>query len=126
MTERTAKRQRIDAVINAVKRGDYDDKLGQIQAAVENRQEHKRAQLLAKVVEVYGENYTIVPKDETISKTSSQSKRFHFADGKTIVTDQSPESDQASPLEIDQVEPEEFDEKDIESRSPIIGPYEPS
>jgi hypothetical protein len=122
-----ARKQRIDTVIKGIKKGDYDDKLGQIQAAVENRQDHKRAQVLAKVFEVYGENYTIVPKDEVVSKTSSGSKRFHFADGETIVTDQSPESDegnQVSPLEIDQVDPEELDEKDIESRSPIIGPYE--
>jgi hypothetical protein len=124
MTERkydtVARRQRIDTVIKGIKKGDYDDKLGQIQAAVENRQEHKRAQVLAKVVEVYGENYTIVPKDETVSKTSSQRKKPFQLYGEPD------EGEGVSPLEIDQVDPEELDEKDIESRSPIIGPYQPS
>jgi hypothetical protein len=113
-----ARRQRIDTVIKGIKKGDYDDKLGQIQAAVENRQEHKRAQVLAKVVEVYGENYTIVPKDETVSKTSSQGKTFKLGG-------EPDEGNQVSPLEIDPPD-EELDEKDIESRSPIIGPYDPS
>lgn len=115
-----ARRQRIDIVIKGIKKGDYDDKLGQIQAAVENRQEHKRAQVLAKVVEVYGENYTIVPKDETVSKTSSQKKKPFNLYGPSA-----DEGQEVSPLEIDPPD-EEFDEKDIESRSPIIGPYDPS
>jgi hypothetical protein len=113
-----ARKQRIDTVIKGIKKGDYDDKLGQIQAAVENRQEHKRAQVLAKVVEVYGENYTIVPKDETVFKTSSQGKTFKLGG-------EPDEGNQVSPLEIDPPD-EELDEKDIESRSPIIGPYDPS
>jgi isopentenyl diphosphate isomerase/L-lactate dehydrogenase-like FMN-dependent dehydrogenase len=122
MTERkshtVARRQRIDIVIKGIKKGDYDDKLGQIQAAVENRQDHKRAQVLAKVFEVYGENYTIVLKDETVSNTSSQKKKPFNIYGPS-------EDEASSPLETDPPD-EELDEKDIESRSPIIGPYDPS
>ena len=56
---RKPNRPRIDAIVNAIVRGEYDDKLKDLLAAIDKRNEARKAQVLALVHEVYGENVTI-------------------------------------------------------------------
>jgi hypothetical protein len=55
-------RVRIDAIINSIKKGDYDDKLGDIKEAVALRYAEKRQELQERVLEVYGPDYEITEK----------------------------------------------------------------
>lgn len=56
---RKPSRPRIDAIINAIVRGDYDDKLKDLRDAIDKRNENRKAQVLALVHEVYGDQVTI-------------------------------------------------------------------
>ena len=56
---RKPSRPRIDAIVNAIVRGDYDDKLKDLRDAIDKRNENRKAQVLALVHEVYGENVSI-------------------------------------------------------------------
>lgn len=61
---RKPSRPRIDAIVNAIVRGDYDDKLKDLRDAIDTRNEARKAQVLALVQEVYGENVSITqPRD---------------------------------------------------------------
>lgn len=56
---RKPSRPRIDAILNAIVRGDYDDKLKDLRDAIDKRNENRKAQVLALVHEVYGDQVTI-------------------------------------------------------------------
>jgi hypothetical protein len=58
-TKAKPRRPRIDAIINAILKGEYDDQLGNLRTAIDRRNEARRADVLALVHEVYGENVSI-------------------------------------------------------------------
>lgn len=55
-------RTRIDTILNAIAKGEYDDKLSDIRDTVEARYAEKRAEVLEKVKEVYGPEFEITEK----------------------------------------------------------------
>lgn len=140
MAERKQARTRIDAICNAIRKGEYDDKLAEIQKAVSERTEVKRKELLALVQEVYGPNATIQqhlpsvggtfprgvainssgqpPWPESIDLGGQQTE----ASALDAVEDETTAQDAAQVI----MPPEGPDENGFESRSPVIGPVNPS
>jgi len=55
-------RARIDAIIAAIKKGDYDDKLSDLSEAIELRNGERQAALREKVLEVFGPGFEITAK----------------------------------------------------------------
>jgi hypothetical protein len=53
------RRVRIDAIVNAIKRGEYDDRLGEIQEAITARNEERQEHVLKLVKEVYGNDFVV-------------------------------------------------------------------
>lgn len=64
MADKRAQRVRIDAICNAVRRGEYDDKLSDLQTALDERRKELQNDLLARVKEVYGEDFAILPANQ--------------------------------------------------------------
>lgn len=62
MSDRKQNRVRIDAIANAIRKGEYDDKLKDLRAAIDARLDHKRQEVLSLVQEVYGEDYVVAAK----------------------------------------------------------------
>ena len=132
MPDRKTNRIRIDAILNAIRKGEYDDKLPDIRAAVDARLEHKRKEVLSLVQEVYGEGYTVISK-RSVPVTAMSSQRgntmtIESAGRGPVVEDDAPVTDPLGPEPqtppIPQA-PEGPDDRGIESRSPIIGPHNP-
>lgn len=130
MPDRKQNRVRIDAILNAIKKGEYDDKLPEIKSSVEARQEFKRQELLSLVQEVYGQDYTIAPqrpngmiprgpRSDIKPHTSPPSDAIGEVGG-TVVQDALGEDSDFVPTA-----PEGPDHRGFESRSPIIGPFNP-
>lgn len=120
MPDRKTNRIRIDAILNAIRKGEYDDKLPDIRAAVDGRIEHKRQEVLAMVKEVYGEGFEVAP-----SLTAAQ--RLQRAGGVLVKSaGAGPAPDPAPETELPTEQGTPDDETGMESRSPIIGPFNPS
>jgi hypothetical protein len=75
-TSRKSHRPRIDAIVNAIVRGDYDDKLGDIRRAIDTRNEARRDAVLAQVREVWGEDAEVV----TAKAMDAEPRRNPFLD----------------------------------------------
>lgn len=129
MADRKTNRIRIDAILNAIRKGEYDDKLADIRESVNARLEHKRQEVLVLVQEVYGEGFTVV------SKRARGASPVTFASGGGVVRSAAPGPQSVSetaielsgeelegPVEVPLVE---GGGEEIESHSPIIGPYNP-
>lgn len=58
-SENKTRRPRIDAVIRAIKEGSYDDKLNDLEDAIESRNDHRKEQVMKMVKRVYGEDYVV-------------------------------------------------------------------
>lgn len=72
--QRKPRRPRIDAIINAIVKGEYDDRLGALRDAIDKRNEARREDVLALVHEVYGENATVTGTRGTEPMTLRQAK----------------------------------------------------
>lgn len=71
----TQRRPRIDGFINAIRRGDYDDKLSEIRGAVNDRYDQKKAEVAELVREVYGDEAKIVT-NPFIKKAEERAEHF--------------------------------------------------
>lgn len=120
MPERKQNRVRIDAILNAIRKGEYDDKLSDVQGAVNARLEHKRKEVLALVQEVYGEGFVVSQKPAPLPNPGGIS----FRSGGSGPSPESP--DATTPDDSPPVVELTEEEKDLESRSPIIGPHNPA
>lgn len=123
---RKTQRVRIDAITNAIRKGEYDDQLPQIRAALEDRLAHKRAEVEKLVAEVYGDDYTITPKRAEMTVPPSVAAAPPPPEGWVDNTaDLAPEAQQAGTVTVQGEgvvhtgDPE--DDPAFESRSPIIG-----
>lgn len=54
MAQNSQRRTRIDAIINAIVKGEYDDKLPELKAAIEERNKDRQDDVLKLVAEVFG------------------------------------------------------------------------
>jgi hypothetical protein len=54
-----ARRIRKDAICNAIRKGEYDDVIPEIQAAIDARNDERKAAVEALVKEVYGEQFRV-------------------------------------------------------------------
>ena len=88
---RKPNRPRIDAIVNAIGRGDYDDKLKDLRDAIDKRNEARRADVLALVHEVYGDNVTITQPREAIERSGRPNP---FRQGQRSVEQQGLEAQQ--------------------------------
>lgn len=73
MPDRKQNRVRIDAISNAIRKGEYDDKLNDLRAAIDARLEHKRQEVLTLVQEVYGAEYVVAAKRPTFGNSGAAS-----------------------------------------------------
>lgn len=67
MSRRVANNQRrirIDSIINAIKKGEYDDRLSDIETAITERNVERQMHVLALVKEVYGNDFTVTKPGE--------------------------------------------------------------
>lgn len=123
--ERPTQRTRIDAILNAISKGEYDDKLVEIREAVQGRYDKKKAEVEALVKEVYGEDYAVVPKRDANVRVESSSPSAPLPEGFVDITDQLTSEALSAGVTIEgdgapHTGPPEED-PNIESRSPIIG-----
>lgn len=116
MSDQAKRRPRIDTILNAIKEGTYDDKLNDLQEALAARRKIKQEELLSLVQEVYGPNATIVQQKQQLGAATIQSagSRSFEAAG------------EGEPGKLQEDLSEEAEIPDIESRSPVIGPFNPS
>lgn len=122
MPDRKPNRLRIDAILNAIRKGDYDDKLADIRAAVDARLDHKRKEVLKLVQEVYGDEYSVTLQRPKADIPPIKSGRFVNADAAPVTS----AFGQDAEISGDDSASEDSDPQGIESRSPIIGPFNPS
>jgi hypothetical protein len=117
MPERKPQRARIDGIVNAIKRGEYDDKLADLSDAIEDRRRDLREALLERIKEVYGVDYVVTKVQESAPIwTPGGSHPFVSSPGpnQPVDVDSAPES---------LPEPDDVPtDGDYESRSPLIGP----
>lgn len=106
------RRLRLDALLNQIADGRFDDELKRIEEAIQERQKERQDAVLGLVQEVFGANYSVTaPKDS--------------------VPDRLPEVFRSSEPTPDASETPSTARDDeglgpnFESRSPIIGPYVP-
>lgn len=59
MAETSKRRPRIDAVIRAIKDGSYDDKLDELEKAIDSRNDFRKEEIMKMVKKVYGEDYVV-------------------------------------------------------------------
>lgn len=55
----TPRKIRIDSLLSGIKKGEYDDRLSEIQGAIDARNEERQAHILKLVKEVYGEEFVV-------------------------------------------------------------------
>lgn len=119
MAERKQNRVRKDGIVNAIKKGEYDDALMEFQEAIKYRQESLKSKVLEMVREIYGEGYQVVP----VGQNPNTSVPIVSSSGPLVSEGAAPD-----PLGDDPVPQnnEGVKEDDMESRSPLIGPFNPS
>lgn len=59
---KTQRKARLDGIVNGIKRGDYDESIGKIQDALDARKDVLKAEIEARVKEIYGDGYTVTPE----------------------------------------------------------------
>jgi hypothetical protein len=88
---RKAHRPRIDAIINAILRGDYDDQLVNLRTAIDRRNEARREDVMALVHEVYGDSASVtMTRDE---QTTTAPRRNPFTEKAQTEEEPEPELD---------------------------------
>lgn len=121
MPERKQNRVRIDAISNAIRKGEYDDKLKDLRAAIDARLDHKRQEVLTLVQEVYGEDYVVTTKGPVFGNSGASMRVLDIESASTRRPDEEPP--EADALGADPVIPggNGGAEDQYESRSPLIG-----
>lgn len=110
---RKPSRPRIDAILNAIVRGDYDDKLKELREAITQRNELRKSQVLALVREVYGDEAEIAtPEDSPLTKLAriARGTRSNPFIEKAVAEGTHYPAD-----ELASEEPESFDEPEVPS-----------
>lgn len=129
MADRKQNRVRIDAIANAIRKGEYDDKLKNLRDAIDARLDHKRQEVLTLVQEVYGEDYVVTTKRGNAFMGSSASvvPPIELRSGSSLRGGDPLPDDESPPDDVLGADPpipsgnggSAADE--YESRSPIIG-----
>lgn len=122
MPDRKPNRVRIDAILNAIRKGEYDDKLPDIRAAIDARLDYKRKEVLKLVQAVYGDEYSVTLHRPKADIPQIKSGRFVDANAEPVPLSSAQDSEETAPESIDNG----ADGQGYESRSPVIGPFNPS
>lgn len=123
MPDRKQNRIRIDAITNAIRKGEYDDKLGVLRSAIDDRLAFKKQEVLSLVQEVYGEGFTVTQQFQGggLIRGGGQDVLLQSASRSASPVADAPVADAlGEDPEIPDAAP-----GDYESRSPVIGPYTP-
>lgn len=124
--KRAEHRPRIDAVLRAIKEGKYDDEMNILLGALQDRRSKRQEAVMALVHETFGDDYAVVPRGQRASVTRAlhepppegwedTTAKVAVQEGE-VVSSEGP----SATMTI------EGEEDGIESRSPIIGPVNPS
>ena len=130
--QRASSRPRLDAIVRAIKDGKYDDDMGVLMGAIQDRQRKRQEAVLALVHDTFGEDFIVQQKRANPGARG-------IPNGDVVLEAQAPETPEgwvdttadatsAAATTTTKVEQtvEGEDEDGIESRSPIIGPFQPA
>lgn len=125
-------RPRLDAVVNHIKKGSYDDEIEQIKAAIDERNSMRRDAVMKLVKQVYGKDATVI-ENGVVESSISKPARRQRPGGPPAATEELPlelraaeeaalarEAELEAEMAAQPADPSD-EEAGIESRSPIIG-----
>lgn len=123
---KTTQRPRIDAILRAIREGKYDDKLSDIQKAVSDRNEQRKAAVLKLVKEIYGPDSDVTTMTRVLSSDNPFRGPNHptlqdaYQRARTEATD-SEDSPQDNGVGFGSASLEAQMEAELENRGAVIG-----
>jgi hypothetical protein len=127
---RKAARPRLDAIVRHIVAGSYDDELDKIDSALDRRRQKLQGDLLEKVKKVFGKDATVsTSSQERPPKPIERPNPFLSKQGGPTDEELKAAEEAALARERELAAeagglPDDDDDPDIESRSPIIGSVE--
>ena len=120
-------RPRLDAILRAIKDGRYDDDMGVLQGAINDRQRVRQEAVLQLVQQTFGDGYTVTAQRQNPVPTPPAAQPQNggaLPEGWVDETDKAVAAQEPTTTTVEATIEGE-DEEGIESRSPIIGPFNP-